>query len=485
MPIQSDNHRTHPLMRRVRHFLRSRRGNIAVMTALLFVPLVAIMGVATQGGSWFLEQRAMQNAADSAVIAAATNGGNGGSDYVTEAKAMAASYGFTDGSNNVTVTVPAPANYAPASCVSSPCYSVTIASVAPLYLLQVLGYKGNAKTSGGSPGQAIDAGALATTLSVNGPICLIGLGSSGSTIDASGIASSTLGCNIFSNSDSPLCNGHPLTTGWSDSVNDPQSKTQKSCGQNAKSGTAQQHGKLSTLADPYQPALTNNPPTNPCSKYYPDSSALWAGNGGLAITGDPSWDGSTKTSCGDVKLTGPVTLTQSSTVLVIENGQLDLNGQSITTTGNGGLTIIFTSPNPSSAAYTSGGTPSNFIGGNGTLSIAAPTSGTWSGLAIIQNKNLPLQSATYTGGTPTFDISGVVDAPASSWTVHGNISSGCQGGFICKEAANGAACFTLVVHDLTITGTGNLFYTDPQSQCAKAGVTQVLEPAGVIGKLVY
>ena len=476
MSIHHDRLRAHPFIRRVRLFLRGRRGNIAAVTALLLVPLVTMFGVATQSGSWYLMQRAMQNAADSAVIAVATNGGNGGTNYATEGKAIVASYGFTDGTGNVHVTVPAPTTYAGTGiCATTSCYEVKVTNIAPLYLLQFIGYTGNATTSSGSRGQSLTAGALATTLTVNNPICLIALGT-GDVINGDGINSSSIACNIFSNGNSPHCNGHALTEGgWSDSVGPPQGQSNKSCGESA-AGVAQQHGNLTAISDPYQAVLAANPPAgNPCSKYYPDSNSNWSTNGGVSAIGDPSWDGTTKFSCGDVKLTGNVTLTSASTVLVIENGQLDLGNFTLKTASGAGLTIIFTSPNPASAAYTSGGTPSSFISGNGTLDIAAPTSGTWSGLAILQNKNLPLQSITYTGNSPTFKITGVIDAPAVSLLAKGAVN----------KSSNGYSCFTLVVHDMTIKGTGDLFYVNPQAQCPQAGVSQILAPAGVIGKLVY
>ena len=53
---------------------RDRRGNIAALTAMLIVPLVGVMGLATETGSWFLIQRAEQNAADSAVLPPARTG---------------------------------------------------------------------------------------------------------------------------------------------------------------------------------------------------------------------------------------------------------------------------------------------------------------------------------------------------------------------------------------------------------------------------
>src|SRR6185312_6738834 len=128
MPIRNNIHCGNPLARHARHFLRSGEGNVSALIAVLILPLAALLGMATEGGSWFLITRAMQNAADSAVIAAATNGGNaavGSTDYINEGKAIASSYGFVNGASKTTVTVSAPAKYpSVTACVSSNCYRV-------------------------------------------------------------------------------------------------------------------------------------------------------------------------------------------------------------------------------------------------------------------------------------------------------------------------------------------------------------------------
>ena len=479
MPIQNDSHRAIPCMRRVRHFLCSRRGNIAAMTALLLVPLVAIMGMATQGGSWFLMERAMQNAADSAVIAAATNGGNGGTDYVTEAKSVAASYGFTDGANNVTITVPAPAKYgAVTSCASSPCYNVKIASVAPLYLLQLIGYKGNATTTGGGAGQAVNAGALATLKTVNAPFCLSALGNGklkkGDAITANGVPKSSIGCNIQS-AGNANCNGNNgLTSGWSDAVGTD------TCG-------SRQH-TITSVTDPYASLASSIPPvgTNCSNGYYPE--------GYVGSTKATSWPTSNNITagftlasvqyyCGDVEVSGGATVTLTGaaggSVLVIENGALDV--QAGTTLQASGVTIIFTSPSGSGDQYTACSgkkcslSVSNDPTGAGNLDLSSPTSGTWSGMDIYQDPNLPEQSLTYTGNSPTWNLSGILYLPATDLTASGAVN----------KSTLGDSCFTLVVNSILINGTGNLFYLNAQTQCALQGVTSPTNAAYVIGELVY
>jgi Flp pilus assembly protein TadG len=482
MPIKEMFFRAVPLARRARVFLRSCRGSIAPMVVLMTVPLVGMFGVATEGGSWLLMQRAMQNAADSAVIAAATNGGNGGTQtqYTIEADAVTASYGFTTGTNYTTVAVTAPATYASVTaCASSPCYSVRITKAAPLYLLQVLGYSGNT-TAGTSRAQSIVAGALATTVTVNAPFCLTALGSGG--ITASGVPHSTIGCNIQT-AGSATCHGHSLTSGYSDAVG-----TTNDCG----SG---QH-TIASVTDPYSGLASSIPPgsTSNCvaspNGYYAEGYTSGSGNwpsgnypSGNVLTGNVTFPSTPVIFCGDVKVSlagANITTPAGGAVMVIENGTLDVTGTLQVQSGSG-LTIIFTSPTTSNVQYTACSgkkcslTVTNSPTGGGTLDISSPTSGTWSGMAIYQNPNLPAQSLSYGGNSPTWDISGIIYLPVTDFSASGAVN----------KSTNGYSCFTLVVNNFSINGTGDLFYTNDQQQCAQQGVTSPVNSAYVVGQLVY
>ena len=455
MPIRNDIRHANPFMRCVRHFVRSRRGNVSALIAILILPLAALLGLATEGGSWFLITRAMQNAADSAVIAAATNGGNdagGTTDYVNEGKAIATSYGFTNGASKATVAVAAPAKYpSVTACVTSNCWRVDITKTVPLYLTELIGYTGNVAV-GATRGQQLSAVALATLKTVSAPFCLTALGT-GNALRANGVPSSTIACNIQSNGDAN-CNGHSLTSGWSDSVSN-----------NNDCGTKQHKGTPITI-DPYASLASNIPPDTKChGTYYVAPSkksdpALPAGNLWTAnsLPSDPV--------CGDYQLQNDVTLSDGGT-LVIENGNLDLNGHTLSTTGTAGLTIILTGT--SSPSY------SHVITGGGTLDISSPTSGTWSGMTIYQDPNVAPQSLTYTGNTPTWKISGIVYLPKTDFTAKGAVS----------KSANGFSCFTLVVNTMLLSGTGDLFYVNAQSQCAQQGASSPTNLAYVVGALVY
>src|SRR5579862_8150988 len=119
-----------------------RSGNVAVIMAFALPVLVGTLGLGFEVAVWYQVNRSMQHAADSAAIAAATNGS---SNYNVEALAVAAQYGFVNGANNVTVTA---SNTATCPAGGNTCYSVTITGMVPLYLSQVVGYKGTTTVNG-------------------------------------------------------------------------------------------------------------------------------------------------------------------------------------------------------------------------------------------------------------------------------------------------------------------------------------------------
>src|SRR2546421_13103453 len=99
--------KTQSVWRRLGRFARDRRGNISAMVALLIVPLVGVMGIATETGSWLLTQRSMQNAADSAVLAAGQNGNTTTHGppprFQAKGTSVTANFSLTQGGNSTTV----------------------------------------------------------------------------------------------------------------------------------------------------------------------------------------------------------------------------------------------------------------------------------------------------------------------------------------------------------------------------------------------
>ena len=170
------------IVRRLSCLGKDQRGSVAVMMAFLFPVLLAGLGLGFEVTNWYLRTRSMQNAADAAAIAAAANAS---ANYNVEAAAVAAQYGYVNGTNNVTVTA---SNAAPCPAdpsITPPCYSVTITSLVPLYITEVVGYAGNS-TLNGAREQSLTSAAVATNTIIRQPLCMLGLDTSGTAIRSNG-----------------------------------------------------------------------------------------------------------------------------------------------------------------------------------------------------------------------------------------------------------------------------------------------------------
>jgi Flp pilus assembly protein TadG len=414
------------LLGRLPLFLQDEKGASIVFIALTLPAFIGAIGLAVEVSYWRQHQRAMQNAADAAALTAATNGA---SNYAAEAKAAAAQSGFQDGTGHVTVAV---ANPATATNCTANCYTATVTDQVPLFLSQVVGYQG----SGGNQGlTTLSASAVATSVTAYG-YCVFALGGSGKQgITSNGASSANLqGCNTMSNTSS-TCNGHNLNAAIGNAHG-----TNSGCGNIQNSNVAAATDTFAQLASKIPSNNCNSYPQEPTKTHDP------------ALPSSNQWTGTYTSSgaqvvCGDQQLTGNVTL--NNTTLVIENGQLDTNG--FTLSGSN-LTIIFSG---------TGGNYTHAPTGGGTLDISAPTSGTWSGVAMYQDPALTQGvDIAAAGSTPTWDISGLVYLPKSSVTLSGAVS----------KSSTGVNCFELIADNITINGTGSIFQND--TQCGQAGLNQ-------------
>lgn len=421
---------------RVVAFHHDRNGSIAVMTALALPALIGVTGLGVEVSYWYLAQRSMQNAADSAAIAAATNGT---ASYGAEAKAAAAKYGFVDGLKNITVTA---SNTAPCPAGGANCYSATVTGYVPLFLSQMVGYTGSA-TVDGKPQTKLSATAVARLDLMPREYCILALGETGIAFGTNGAPMANLsGCNTMSNADAK-CNGNNLGADYGDAAG-----TNNGCG-------VVQRSNVPKLADPYA-YLASNIPADPCGGVYPQMGmpGFPAGN-----TWPPApaalAAGGVFNVCGDVVLNGdvPITTPAEGVVLVIWNGQLYTgkkpDGHTLSTTANSALTIVFTG---TAGSYTHAPT------GDGTLDFSAPKTGIWKGMAIYQDPKLTTGvDIKEAGNSPTWKLSGMVYLPQSNVTLSGAIN----------KSSNGQSCFGLVVKDLVINGTGAIL---AHGNCGEAGL---------------
>ena len=456
-------------MRRLR---ADERGAVAVIMGVLLIPLVGSLAIGFEVSNWYMVTRNMQNAADAATLAAAINNGT---NYDVEAKAVAARYGFVNGVNNVSVTV---TNTAACPAGGNTCYSATISGYVPLLLSRALGITGDGVVNGTLQKRL---GALAVAKAATKPedICMLALASSGAPqgIRTNGSPTADMnGCNTMSNT-AAQCNGSNLNAGFGMAHG-----TSNGCGTTPVSN-------VDVVTDPYTgpasliPALN----TSGCGGPTPYPQETKHGNtvippstrvtGALTLnpdlsTGAPvtslTLNGGNNFMCGDQVLMADLVInTTAPSVLIIENGQLDVNGHTLRSTGSG-LTLVFSGDN--SGSYTHAPTD-NTNGNTGVLDITAPIianppvtippTPTWSGIAIYQDPTLTSGlDVSAAGNSPTWNITGLIYMPHASVTLKGAIDKGTAG----------KSCLVLVADNFTISGTAGILKTDI-GQCSQAGLT--------------
>ena len=423
---------------------RHQGGAVSVITALALPAFIGTLGLGVEVSYWLLHNRSLQNAADSAVIAASQAGAGG---YVAQAKAVARQYGLIDGTNGISV---AASNTATCPGGGATCYSVTIADTVPTYVGALVNYLGTAMVDG-IRSTRISAIAIAAPGGAAGEYCLIALASTPGTtgIDSRGSPKADLtGCGVRSNANMN-CAGHDLNASFGDAS-----------GTNSGCGAVKTSGVPTSFVDPYA-AKAATLAADACGGSYPKVGSLPAGN---------KWSGartltSTTTICGDLQLTGNVTVTgPSDAVLVIRNGQLAMNGYKLQTAAGSGLAIVFTGINSASHSHM----PS----GSGGLDISAPTSGTWSGVALYQDPALTVNVAMPNAASqPTWALSGLIYVPKVDLSFSGSVG----------KSSVGAQCTVVIANTISTNGTGLVLST---MACGAAGLATPTNGATGRGLLI-
>jgi hypothetical protein len=454
------------ILNRLHRLGADERGAVSVVMAVLMIPLIGALGIGFEVSNWYLTARGMQNAADAAALAAATNAG---SNYDVEAKAVAAQYGFVDGTKNISVAV---SNAAACPGGGNNCYSVTISGFMPLFLSQIVGYRGDA-TLNGAAAKQLGNSAVAKQNPKNQDFCLLALAGSGAQgIRTNGAPTADLnGCSVMSNT-SAQCNGSNLNAGYGFAHG-----TSSNCGVTPVSN-------VPVVKDPYSNLASNIPPFSSSGCTTANSYQETHHGNTSAVDSRNQWSTGTLTltagnnfKCGDQMLTADTVIYTppgSPAVLVIENGQLDLNGYKLTTSSGSAVTLVF-SGNDSNAPCPCAHAPADYTNSSRSeLNINAPTSGPWSGVAIYQDPSLTSGvDVSAAGNSPTWNISGLVYMPHATVTLKGAID----------KATNGQSCLVMVADNFQISGTAGILKTDI-GQCKQAGLTMPTTPIQGRGMLV-
>lgn len=353
------------LLRRLARWVSDERGNIGPILALMVVPIVGAFAIGGETSSWYLYHRSQQNAADSAVIAAAMKADT------TEANKVTVKYGYVDGQNNVTVTPTAGTSLCPAGAaanlVSPTCYKVVIARTVPLYLTRIVGYR---DPNSGMTAKTIVASAIAGTVTGTTFYCLVS--QQDIKFNGGGTKPDLGGCSMLAGGDLTCDSSNTdigVPVGSAGGSNGTKSG-QNSCGSDPQSGV--------TFTNPLTAQITTA--MSDFNSAHPPSTCTTPTGG--VITQTNITQGAVNFFCGNVTLGSAITISGDQTILAFENGGLNLNNFVISSSSGGSLTLLFTGTQLTS--------PLINWGNSGGFDFAAPSSKTddWSGLAIVVDPSL-------------------------------------------------------------------------------------------------
>ena len=392
---------------------KNEAGQALVFAAVGLVVLMGFAGLGIDMGMLRYQKRLQQTASDAGAIAGASNLGRGG--VTAGAQNAAGGDGFTDGVNNVTVTVNNPPASGPHSG-NAKYVEVLVTAVQPTYFMKVLGINS----------QTITTRAVATNLSGGGPAngCLYTLGPPSSAIEGVNLnGNATLNAPTCGINDDGNYNtkGNALTVNaGSFGVSGSQNVTGPGGSVNcAVPGPCPAYG-MPAAADPLvNQATPITPPSQPANS----SSCPTIGACNVTTSGTMTLQPGTYSS---------ITIGKNSTVTISPgiyyingSGGVSFNG-SATVTGSG---VMF---------YFTGTASINATGGGNQVSniqLSAPTSGPYAGILMYQDPadtnvgGNPNSGPTLGGDNNSF-FNGILYFPKDQLTFFGNAgSSNCVDGY--------------------------------------------------------
>ena len=417
---------------RLRGLHRDESGAVAIILGLTLSGLVGVAALAVEGAQWYSKYRSVRTAVDAAAFSAAVAYAAGDtSGYSIEATVVAARNGYVDGTNSVTVAIHRPPSTGPNTANSGAIEVIITAPQTPrlaaFFHSSSVNISARAVAAAGTPtmcGLALGSGNT-TTVRLSGG-AHVTLNQCGLAVNSTSTSSLTVsGGAALSLSSLSLAGNYTTTPGATITATN-----------GIKTGAA-------TTADPY--AGVSVPSFSGCG-------------GGLSKTVGHA--ASTQYLSPGVYCLG---LTISSDANVVLNpGTYIIAGGSFSVAGAArvsgtGVTIVLTSYLGlyATASITSGA----------NVSLTAPTSGAFSGIAFYGDRNAPTGTSFSFAGGSVETIVGAIYAPSYSLNFSGGNTSA-------------SPCMQLLGHDMSFSGgitINNNCSGVGTSSIGGSGATQLLE----------
>lgn len=353
---------------------RSERGQALPIVAFAMVLIFSAAGFATDMGYLRYERRKMQNAADSAAVAATAELIYG--DYVAAGQTDAATNGFTNGVSGVTVTINNPPTAGQFSGNTNFVEAIVSRSV-PTFFMKAVG------TS------SVTVSARAVGHLWGGPDCIFALSPTATdAILINGSQTITASCGLMDDSSASqalLHNGSGTLTTTSNGVTGDYL--------NNGSGSISPAPQISVPPMPDPLGYETAPSVGACTH---STQVIYNGSG--------NYSAQPGVFCGGISVNGSLNLTMGSGTYIINGGSLSFNGSGTITAS--GVTFYLTN----GASVT--------MNGSQTYQFTAPTTGSLAAILFFQDRS-DTSSATINGSASS-NFTGALYFPAAQLTYNGS-----------------------------------------------------------------
>ena len=406
---------------------RDRRGAVAILFALAMPVLIGFLALGTEVGVWYLERRQMQTAADMAAIAGAYERLAGSDDEVATAEQEAAHHGFSMADGRTTVEVNWPPTQG-AAAGDDAAVEVVITRTRALLFAAMFS----------SDPVAISVRAAAR-MDGTSTACVLALDPSAyRAVDVTGTADLSMPtCTLAANS----TNAEAIAIRGNADV---EALTLTTSGDYAVSGS----GTLTTGTPPRTgvPPLLNPyvdrplPPASPCTQ------TSYQRNQSSPVTIAPG------RYCSGMSFGAQSVVDFSPGTYVVDGGSVTINAGATLScsgcSGGQGVTIVLTGSGSDYATVR--------INGDATITLRAPTSGSYAGLLFFQDPAAPSGGSNLFNGGAAMTLTGALYFPNQSIAFRGNATS------------NTSSCTQLVARLVSFTGTASV-----GSDCDGTGVETI------------
>lgn len=385
----------------------SEQGGLIILWAFVLPAVIGSIGIGVEVSSWYARKSDIQSATDAAALA--TSYAVGGSSNLTTIASNEMSRNGFGTNSGITLTVNNPPSTGTYSGNNNAVELIVSQNEAPLFS-KVLGH--------GQTTIKVRAVALNTPSSSGGG-CIMALNQTqGYSIDINGNATINMpGCSMIDNSNNSSAvalNGNATVT----VTNIYTAGGIMTNGHSTINNTSPNVTNGSVVPDPFSNLAM--PAFSGC-----DQNNFTAQHGSVTMT--PG------VYCGGINFNAQANVTMSSGTYIVNGGSFNINGQASVTGSD--VTIIFT------------GNSTINVNGGATVTLSAPTTGTYAGILLYADRNSQANYNNFNGGS-SMALTGVVYMPSENINFNGGVSSG-------------GSCTKIIANTVTINGGANLSPTCP------------------------